>query len=174
MKAGVNMIYYANENSSYIQHYGVLGMKWGHRKTHGSNSYKSNKAYKKLEEYDTKIAKKKNPSVRNSMKRRKLYNKYDKKANKDIKKAIKNDDIKSALKISANRTYAKMIVDSNYANMAISDCAKRANVNIGKNFTYKITKNNKLGGVNVNVNGHTENYTYDPNKIFIAKTGGKK
>ena len=23
------MIYYANENSSYIQHYGVLGMKWG-------------------------------------------------------------------------------------------------------------------------------------------------
>ena len=168
------MIYYANENSPYIQHYGVLGMKWGHRKSHGSNSYKSHKAYKKLEEYDTKIAKKKNPSVRNSMKRRKLYNKYDKKANKDIKKAIKNDDIKAALKISANRTYAKMIVDSNYANMAISDCAKRANVNIGKNFTYKITKNNKLGGVNVNINGHTENYTYDPNKIFIAKTGGKK
>ena len=67
-----------------------------------------------------------------------------------------------------------MIVDSNYANMAISDCAKRANVNIGKNFTYKITKNNKLGGVNVDVNGHTENYTYDPNKIFITKTGGKK
>lgn len=168
------MIYYANENSQYIQHYGVPGMKWGHRKSYGSNSYKSHKAYKKLEEYDTKISKKKNPSVRNSIKRRKLYNKYDKKANKDIKKAIKIDDIKSALEISANRTYAKMIVDSNYANMAITDCAKRANVNIGKKFTYKITRNNKLGGVNVNVNGHTENYTYDPNKIFIAKTGGKK
>ena len=168
------MIYYANENSQYIKHYGVPGMKWGHRKSYGSNSYKSHKAYKKLEEYDTKISKKKNPSVRNSIKRRKLYNKYDKKANKDIKKAIKIDDIKSALEISANRTYAKMIVDSNYANMAITDCAKRANVNIGKKFTYKITRNNKLGGVNVNVNGHTENYTYDPNKIFIAKTGGKK
>lgn len=30
------MIYYANENSPYIQHYGVLGMRWGHRKSHGS------------------------------------------------------------------------------------------------------------------------------------------
>ena len=26
------MIYYANENSSFIKHYGVLGMRWGHRK----------------------------------------------------------------------------------------------------------------------------------------------
>ena len=25
------MIYYANENSSYIQHHGVKGMKWGVR-----------------------------------------------------------------------------------------------------------------------------------------------
>lgn len=26
------MIYYANENSQYIKHYGVLGMKWGHHR----------------------------------------------------------------------------------------------------------------------------------------------
>ena len=26
------MIYYANERSPYIRHYGVLGMRWGHRK----------------------------------------------------------------------------------------------------------------------------------------------
>lgn len=26
------MIYYANENSSFIKHYGVLGMKWGHHR----------------------------------------------------------------------------------------------------------------------------------------------
>lgn len=33
------MIYYANENAPYIQHYGVLGMRWGHRKAKAS--YKS-------------------------------------------------------------------------------------------------------------------------------------
>ena len=34
------MIYYANENSPYIQHYGVPGMKWGH---HRYNSVYMNK-----------------------------------------------------------------------------------------------------------------------------------
>ena len=48
MKAGVNiMIYYANENSPYIQHYGVLGMKWGHRKSHGASN--NRKIQKKIE-----------------------------------------------------------------------------------------------------------------------------
>ena len=36
------MIYYANENSPYIQHYGVLGMKWGHHR-YKSMIKKSNK-----------------------------------------------------------------------------------------------------------------------------------
>ena len=49
------MIYYTNENAPYIQHYGVLGMKWGHRKSHGSsnnrkiqkNRIKAKKQYQK-------------------------------------------------------------------------------------------------------------------------------
>ena len=49
------MIYYANENSQYIKHYGVLGMKWGRRKSHGSsnnrklqkNRIKAKKQYQK-------------------------------------------------------------------------------------------------------------------------------
>lgn len=32
------MIYYTNENSQYIKHYGVLGMQWGHRKNSSSPS----------------------------------------------------------------------------------------------------------------------------------------
>lgn len=36
------MIYYGNENSSFIKHYGVLGMKWGHRR-YNSMIKKSNK-----------------------------------------------------------------------------------------------------------------------------------
>lgn len=36
------MIYYANENSQYVKHYGVLGMKWGHHR-YKSMIKKSNK-----------------------------------------------------------------------------------------------------------------------------------
>ena len=36
------MVYYANENSQYIQHYGVLGMKWGQHR-YKSMIKKSNK-----------------------------------------------------------------------------------------------------------------------------------
>ena len=36
------MIYYGNENSSFIKHYGVLGMKWGHHR-YNSMIKKSNK-----------------------------------------------------------------------------------------------------------------------------------
>ena len=32
------MIYYANEQSPYIQHYGVLGMRWGHRRSNGQST----------------------------------------------------------------------------------------------------------------------------------------
>lgn len=32
------MIYYSKENQSYIQHFGVLGMRWGHRKNNSSPS----------------------------------------------------------------------------------------------------------------------------------------
>ena len=32
------MIYYANESSPYIQHYGVLGMRWGHRRSNGQST----------------------------------------------------------------------------------------------------------------------------------------
>lgn len=45
-KGEINMIYYANENSPYIQHYGVPGMKWGHRKLQ-KNRIKAKKQYQK-------------------------------------------------------------------------------------------------------------------------------
>lgn len=40
------MIYYANENSQYIKHFGVLGMKWGVRRNKKSN-LKNNKRHTK-------------------------------------------------------------------------------------------------------------------------------
>ena len=43
-KGAINIIYYANEQSPYIQHYGVLGMKWGHRKLQ-KNRIKAKKQY---------------------------------------------------------------------------------------------------------------------------------
>ena len=32
------MNYHANENTPYIQHYGVLGMRWGHRRSNGQST----------------------------------------------------------------------------------------------------------------------------------------
>ena len=53
--------------------------------------------------------------------------------------------------------------------MAITDCAKRANVKLGEDFTYNIKRDDKLGGAVVRVNNHDELYIYDPSNNFVKK-----
>lgn len=55
-------------NEEYLQHYGVLGMRWGIRKGNASGAYE--KASKKLQKLNNKVVK------------------TNKKANKDLSKAI--------------------------------------------------------------------------------------
>lgn len=148
-------------------HYGVPGMKWGHRKRY---FYKSDKAYNKMSDYGDKINdRKKNPTNRNAKKMNRLYAKYDKQANKDIRKSLKSGDMKTASKISAGRTYAKLMVDKNFHDMAIAECARSAKVKAGKDFSYKVTRNDKLGGVTITVNKHSQSYIYDPSNNFVKK-----
>lgn len=152
-----------------LMHYGIKGMKWGHRKAN-NHSHKSDKAYKKLVDYDTKISeRKKAPTASNTIKRNKLYQKYDKQADKDIKKALKKGDTNAAAKISAGRTYSRLLIDGAFQTMAITDCAKRANVKLGEDFTYNIKRDDKLGGAVVRVNNHDELYVYDPSNNFVKK-----
>ena len=85
MKEGNNMIYYANENSPCIQHYGVLGMRWGHRKSHGSSNNR------KLQ--------------KNRIKAKKQYQKHLKKNNGEINNVKRYQDLPVS-KATKNKPYS--------------------------------------------------------------------
>lgn len=161
-------------NNNYLQHYGVPGMKWGvHRASKsGTNLKKSNREYSsdgKYKEWKKSLEVKSTKSPLAIRKQKKLYKSYDKAVDKDIKEAIRRDDMVNANRMSADRTYAKMAVDRKYAGMTIGQVAIASNVKAGEEFVYDVTKNRKDGTVKVTVNGHTEQYVYDPSGRYVKK-----
>ena len=150
-----------------LMHYGVLGMKWGKRKANSqAKSFErdgSKKTVKKLNKFlDADKQYGANRTARQEARLDRLYKQYDKSAAKDIKKASKIGNTEAVNSISAGRTYLRMLTDSNYLQRTIAETGARANVEPGKKFTYNVLRNDKLGGVTVTVNGHSENYTYSP------------
>ena len=79
------MIYYANENSQYIKHYGVPGMRWGHHKSHESS------ANRKLQ--------------KNRIKAKKQYQKHLKKNNGEINNVKRYQDLPVS-KATKNKPYS--------------------------------------------------------------------
>ena len=79
------MIYYANENAPYIQHYGVLGMKWGRRKSYESS------VNRKLQ--------------KNRIKAKKQYQKHLKKNNGEINNVKRYQDLPVS-KATKNKPYS--------------------------------------------------------------------
>ena len=146
-----------------LMHYGVLGMKWGKRKAASFERNGSKKTVKKLNKFlDVDKQYGANRNARQEARLDRLYKQYDKSASKDIKKASKIGNTEAANSISAGRTYLRALTDSNYLQRTIAENGARANVEPGKKFTYNVLRNDKLGGVTVTVNGHSENYTYSP------------
>lgn len=150
-----------------LYHYGVPGMRWGHRKANSqSNSFEKNgskKTVKKLNKFlDMDKQYGPNRTARQEARLNRLYKQYDKSAAKDIKKASKIGNTEAANSISAGRTYLRTLTNSNYLQHVISETGVRANVEPGKKFTYNVLRNDKLGGVTVTVNGHSETYAYSP------------
>lgn len=150
-------------NNNEIYHYGVPGMRWGKRKAESFEKNGSKKTVKKLNKFlDADKQYGANRTARQEAKLDRLYKQYDKSAAKDIKKASKIGNAEAANSISAGRTYLRALTDSNYLQRTIAETSVRANTEPGKKFTYNVLRNDKLGGVTVTVNGHSENYTYSP------------
>ena len=154
-------------NGDELMHYGVPGMRWGHRKANPqAKSFErdgSKKTVKKLNKFlDADKQYGSNRTARQEARLDRLYKQYDKSAAKDIKKASKIGNTEAANSISAGRTYLRMLTNSNYLQRTIAETSVRANVEPGKKFTYNVLRNDKLGGVTVTVNGHSETYAYSP------------
>ena len=150
-------------NNNEIYHYGVPGMKWGVRREKQFERDGSKKTVKKLNKFlDADKQYGANRTARQEARLDRLYKQYDKSAAKDIKKASKIGNTEAANSISAGRTYLRTLTDSNYLQRTIAETGVRANVEPGKKFTYNVLRNDKLGGVTVTVNGHSETYTYSP------------
>lgn len=142
-----------------LQHHGILGMKWGKRKSKPvSNSDKKYRTDKIESEWKSK------GNTISAKKQYKYMQKYAKLANKDIRKAVKNGDEKMYNRLMAGRTFAKMFMDSAYANRAIYDAAIRAKVNPNSEYVdYSLTRNDKTGTVDITVKNKKSSYAYIPN-----------
>ena len=137
-----------------LRHYGVKGMKWGHRKNkYGENGSKRTEKLLKDNSRNTL-------STNQVNKYDKLAEKYDKSAAKDIKKLQEQGNTKAAKSISAGRTYVRMT--SNYDELAnaITNVALKANVKIGADFTYSVLRDSEYGGVKITVNNTSSYYEY--------------
>ena len=103
------MIYYANENSPYIQHYGVPGMKWGHRKSHGSLNKAEKKEYKTSLKTDKKIRRDLELKSYDSSMFANAYYKKLKSYSKKYERAIAKDPTKSKLKTQRIENTKKLL-----------------------------------------------------------------
>lgn len=106
------MIYYANEQSPHIQHYGVLGMKWGHRKIQ-KNRIKAKKQYqnhlKKNNGEISNVKRYQNLPV-TKMTKNKRYSDYyvfDRKRKTIVEKAIINEYGMKQVQNISNSDYKK-------------------------------------------------------------------
>lgn len=80
------------------------------------------------------------------------YNEYRDSVRNDIRIARKYHNKKRIKQLKAGLTYVKMMVNKKYRNAVLNDAAVRSNAKSGKSYIYKLTRDNKRGGVVVSMN----------------------
>ena len=85
--------YVAETFDEYLEHYGILGMKWGIRRTPEQLGHRVSKARERFEKYSARAAE------AGEAGNKKKFNKYTNKAEKTYKKEVRlNKDLEKALK----------------------------------------------------------------------------
>lgn len=163
----------------YLAHHGIKGMKWGIRRFRNEDgtlteagkkryayadqltyegSGRTQKLTDKLLKTDKRYGSKRTISRQAEINRQ--FGKISKSYEKDIEKAESVGNDAAVRRLHAGRTYLKVLSDPRFVEMAITETATRANVEIGKDFTYSFMRDDDFGGISVTVNGFTEKYRY--------------
>lgn len=123
---------------NFLEHYGVLGMKWGIRKGRADQSYA--KAYDKLRNLSYKGLKTRAKAERKQMSSEKRY--IESKSNKKAARALKGTRKAARLNDRADRQFERAVkwykkVEKTFANAELT-AVRKEDIDIGKLYAQKV------------------------------------
>lgn len=164
---------------TYLVHHGIKGQRWGIRRFRnedgsltpaGKKRYSETEALtyeggKRTRKLTSKLLKDDkwlggNRTAAQQAKIDKQVAKITKSFNRDIAKAESVGNDAAVKRLNAGKTYLNLISNPQYFQMHLAVAARRAEVSIGEDFSYRVLRDENLGGVMFEVNGVKTYYQY--------------